>query len=98
MLSKYETNQQGKLHAGAKFQESCFVTLFKSHIHTHTHTHTHTQTHTHTDAAPEICNRPAEYPPPGEHFWGTAFVCQKTFIVGLSPSIKIVLFASMNAL
>ena len=34
MLCKYEVNPQEHNHAGARYQQSCFVTLLKSYSHT----------------------------------------------------------------
>ena len=37
------------------------------------------KSHPRPDVPPKIRSTPAEHPPPGEHFWETAFVCQNNF-------------------
>ena len=63
MLCKHEANPQGNDNAEARYQQSHFTTLLKSH--------------TLTDTPPKIRSTSTEHPSPGELICETAFVCQK---------------------
>ena len=63
MLHKHEAKPQENNNAEVQPQQSRFATLLKSDQR--------------TEMPPKIRSTSAEYPPPGEHLWGTASACQK---------------------
>ena len=65
MFRKHEANPQEKNNAEVQFQQSCFLTLLKSHPD--------------ADTAPKICSTTTEHPLLGEHLGKTASACQKNF-------------------
>ena len=65
MLPRYKANSEKNNNAQARSQQSHFATLLKSHPR--------------TDTPPKIRSTSAEHLPLGEHLWGTASACQKTF-------------------
>ena len=64
-LCKLKANPHKNNRAEARSQQSRFATLLKSHPR--------------TDVPPRIRSTPTEHLSTGEHLWGTASVCQKSF-------------------
>ena len=64
-LCKLKANPHKNNRTEARSQQSRFATLLKSHPR--------------TDVPPRIRSTPTEHLSTGEHLWGTASVCQKSF-------------------
>ena len=61
---KHETNPKENNNAEVRSKQSRFASL---------------KPHSRTDVPPRICSAPTEHRSAGEHLWGTASVCQKSF-------------------